>query len=55
MKMRGSDKAHIQAGEFECTINKYGGIVNAPLITVWSKKNVQDYIKFLEKLLPHLE
>ena len=54
MKARKSDRAHIQAGEFEAFIDKYGCIVNAPLITVWSKKNVQDYIQFLGKLLPYL-
>lgn len=55
MKIRKSDKAHIQVGEFECVIDKYGCLVNPPLIDVWSKKNVQDYIQFLEKLLPYLE
>jgi len=50
-----SDQAHIQVGEFSCHINKFGGVVNAPLITVWSKKNVEDYIKFLEQLLPYLD
>jgi hypothetical protein len=52
---RKGDKAHIKVGEFECYINEYGGIVNAPLITVWSKKAVEDYIRFLTQLLPYLE
>lgn len=50
-----SDIAEIQVGEYSCIINKYGGVVNAPLITRWGKKEVQTYIKFLEKLLPYLE
>lgn len=51
---RKSDKAHIKVGEFECFINKYGGIVNSPLITVWSKDNVLAYIEFLKQLLPYV-
>jgi len=49
------DKAYIEVGEFSVHINRFGGVVNAPLISVWSKKNVQDYIKLLEQLLPWLD
>jgi len=52
---RAGDKAYIQVGEYECVINKYGGIVNGSLITRWGKKDVQDYIKYLKQLLPYLE
>ncbi len=55
MKLRKGEKLVSAGGEFECVINKYGGIVNAPMITVWGKEKVLDYIKFLEKLLPELE
>lgn len=46
-----SDKALIKFGQYECIINKYGGIVNAPYIEVWSEQNIRDYIGFLENLL----
>ncbi len=54
MVMKKSDKAHIKAGEFECFIDKYGIIVNPPMITRWNKEAVQNYIEFLKKLLPYL-
>jgi len=54
MTMRKSDKARVEYADYSCIINKYGGLVNAPLITIWSKKRVEDYIKFLKKLLPYL-
>lgn len=49
------DKAHIQVGEFECVIDKYGCMVNPPIITQWTRRNVQEYIKFLRKLLGYLD
>ena len=52
---RKGDIAHIKVGEFECVINKYGGMVNPSMITRWGKKEVQDYIKFLEKVIPYVE
>ena len=54
MKLRKGEKL-IQVGEFGCIINKYGGLVNVSRITVWSKQNARNYIKFLEELMPYLE
>jgi len=55
MVQKRSDKAHIREGEYECLIDKSGLVVNPPLITRWGKKEVQEYIKFLEQLLPWLD
>lgn len=55
MTIRKSDKARVEYGEYSCLINKHGGLVNAPLITIWSKKSVENYIKFLKALLPYLD
>jgi hypothetical protein len=47
-------KVRIQSGEFVIYIHKCGCVANPPGINVWSKKNVRDYIKMLEQLLPWL-
>ena len=53
MTIRKSDRAHIQAGPFECAIDRYGCIVNPPGISVWSDQNIRDFRLFLKKLLDY--
>ena len=54
MVLRKSDKALIRHGKFQCIIDRYGCVVNLPLLNEVKKSDVEDYIKFLEKLLPYL-
>lgn len=52
--IRKSDKIVVRYGEFSAIIDKHDCLVNPPLLDVWSQEKVEEYIIFLQKLLPHL-
>lgn len=53
MKDTGKKSARpvIQFGRFQCHFDRYGAVVNPPLIDVWSEQIIQEYIGFLQEFL----
>jgi hypothetical protein len=45
------NQVRVAFGQYECLVENRGLMINPPLIDVWSRKNIEEYIEFLKLLL----